>query len=154
MPNCRHARDCTTRSCAGTACGVSPVSAAMRACIYTKPSVAAAARRGLEPLRASRAPLVLGGDHPLSRMAAAVRVVAWLVAAASGVVAVGGIGVAARRAWGIRLLCAALVAELVLLLLFALARQLQREHVLRLVASGHARLPVEEIAREAQRLVT
>jgi hypothetical protein len=98
--------------------------------------------------------LVLGRDHPLSQMAAAVHVVAWLVAAASGAAVGGALGVAERRAWGIRLLCAALVAELVLLLLFALARQLRREHVLRLIAGGRARLPVEEIAREAQRLVT
>jgi hypothetical protein len=69
-------------------------------------------------------------------------------------VAVGVLAVAGRRAWGIRLLCAALVAELVLFMVCALARQLQREHVLRLIASGRAGLPVEEISREAQRLVT
>jgi hypothetical protein len=116
--------------------------------------VATAARRGLEPLRASRAPLVLGRDHPLSQMAAAEHVVAWLVAAASGAAVVGALGVAERRGWGIRLLCTALVVELVLLMLFALARQLHREHVLQLIAGGRAGLPVEEIAREAQRLVT
>jgi len=126
----------------------------MRARIHTKTSLTAAARRGLEPVRASRAPLVLGGDHPLSRVAMLVRVAAWLVAATSGAAAVGVLGVAERRAWGIRLLCAALVVELTLLMLFALARQLQREHVLRLIASGRARLPAGEIAREARRLVT
>ncbi len=125
----------------------------MRARIHTKSSVAAA-WRGLDPLRASRAPLVLGGDHPLSQMAALVRVLAWLVAATSGVMAAGAVGVAGRRAWGIRLLCAAVVTELILLMLFALARQLQREHALRLIASGRGWLPVAEIAREAQRLVT
>lgn len=126
----------------------------MRARLHTRTSVARAARRGLEPLRASRAPLVLGGDHPLSRMAALVRVLAWQMATVSGVVAVGVLGVAGCRAWGIGLLSAALVAELVLLVLCALARQLEREHVLRLIAGGRARLPVAEIAREAQRLVT
>lgn len=125
----------------------------MRARIHTKSAVAAA-WRGLDPLRASRAPLVLGGDHPLSQMTAAVHVVAWLVAATSGAVAAGAVGVAERRAWGIRLLCAALVTELILLMLFALTRQLQRGHVLRLIASGRAQLPIEEIARETQRLVT
>jgi hypothetical protein len=116
--------------------------------------VATAARRGLEPLRAPRTPLVLGGDHPLSRMATLVHVVAWLLAAVSGAVAVGVLGVAERRVWGIGLLCAALVVELALLMLLALARQLQREQALRLIAGGRAGLPVEEIAREAQRLVT
>jgi hypothetical protein len=87
-------------------------------------------------------------------MAALAHVVAWQMAAASGAVAVAVLGAAGRRAWGIRLLSAALVVELVLLVLFALARQLQREHVLRLIVSGRARLPVAEISREAQRLVT
>jgi hypothetical protein len=126
---------------------------AMRARVHTRTS-AAAARRGLEPLRASRAPLVLGRDHLLSRMAALVRVLAWQMAAVSGVVVVGGLGVAGRRAWGIGLLCAALVTERVVLMACALARQLEREHVLRLIASGRARLPVAEISRQAQRLVT
>jgi hypothetical protein len=98
--------------------------------------------------------LVLGRDHPLSRMTALMRVLAWQAAATSGAVAVGALGVAERRAWGIRLLCAALVAALVLLMLFALARALQRERVLRLIVSGRARLPVDEISREAQRLMT
>jgi len=154
VPNRGHAPDLTTRPFAGTACGASPVSFAMRARICTQTSVATAARRGLEPFRAPRAPLVLGRDHPLSRLATLVRVLAWQMAAAWGAVAVGALGVAGRRAWGIRLLCAALVAELVLLMLCALARQLQREHVLRLIVSGRARLPVDEISREAQRLVT
>jgi hypothetical protein len=126
----------------------------MRARICAKISVASAARRRLEPLRASRAPLVLGRGHPLSRMVTLVRVLAWQMAAAWGAVAVGALGVAGRRAWGIRLLFVALVAELVLLMLFAFARQLQREHVLRLIASGRAGLPAAEISREAQRLVT
>jgi hypothetical protein len=98
--------------------------------------------------------LVLGRDHPLSRMATLVRVVAWLVAAASGAVAVGVLGIAGHRAWGIGLLGVALAGELVPLLLFALAWQLQREHVLRLIVSGRAWLPLEEISREAHRLVT
>jgi len=98
--------------------------------------------------------LVLGRDHPLSRIAALARALAWLAAAAWGAVAVGALGVAERRAWGIRLLCAALVVELALVTAFALARQLQREHVLRLIAGGRARLPVDEISRERERLAT
>ena len=39
-PNCRHARYCTTRFFAGTACGASPVSVAMRARRRTKASTA------------------------------------------------------------------------------------------------------------------
>jgi hypothetical protein len=105
-------------------------------------------------LRASRAGLVLGRDHPLSRMATFVHVLAWQLAATSGAVAVGALGVAERRAWGIGLLAATLAGGLVLLMIFALVRQLQREHVLRLITSGRAGLPVGEISREAQRLVT
>ena len=126
----------------------------MRARVHIKISVAVAARRGREPLRVSRARLVLGRGRPLSQMVTLARVLAWLIAAVSGVVAVGVLAVAGRRAWGIRLLCAALVAELVLFMVCALVRQLQRERVLRLIASGRAGLPVEEISREAQRLVT
>lgn len=148
-----HARGLATRVLAGTACGASPVFA-MRVPIHTKTSVATAARRGLEPLRASRAPLVLGRGHPLSRIVTLVRVLAWQMVAVSGVVAMGALGVTGRRAWGIRLLSAALVAQLVLLMICALARQLQREHVLRLIASGRAGLTVEEISREAQRLAS
>jgi hypothetical protein len=126
----------------------------MRVRVHIKVSVAMAARRGREPLRVSRAPLVLGRGRPLSQVVTLVRVLTWLMAAVSGAVAVGVLAVAGRRAWGIRLLGAALVAELVLFMLCALARQLQREHVLRLIASGRAGLPTEEISREAQRLVT
>jgi len=147
------ARYLAARPFAGTACCAWLVFA-MRARVHIKIPVAVAARRGLEPLRVSRARLVLGCGRPLSQMVTLARVLAWLIAAVSGVVAVGVLAVAARRAWGIRLLCAALVAELVLFMVCALARQLQREHVLRLIASGRAGLPVEEISREAQRLVT
>ena len=108
--------------------------------------------RGLESVMASRAALVLGRDHPLSRMVALVRVLVWHVAAALGAVAVGAVGVADHRAWAIRFLCAALVLELALLMLFALARQLKREHVLRLIAAGNAPLAVDEASRETQRL--
>jgi len=147
-------RGLTTRLFAATARGAWPVSFAMWARICARVWVAEAARRGLEPLRVSRAPLALGRGHPLSRMVTLVRVLAWQMAAVSGVVAVSALAVAGRRGWGIGLLCAALVAELVLVMLCALARQLGREHVLRLIAGGCARLPVEEISREAQRLVT
>jgi hypothetical protein len=124
----------------------------MTARIHTKTSVGTAARRGLAPFKVSRAPLVLGRDHPLSRMAALVWVLAWQMAAGSGAAVVGALGAAAGRSWGIRLLSAALVMELVLAMLYTLARQLQREQVLRLIAAGRARLPVGEISREAQRL--
>jgi hypothetical protein len=126
----------------------------MRARIGTKSSVPAAVRRGLEPFRASAAPPELGRDHPFSRLAMLAKVAAWLAVAGSAAVTAAALGAAERSAWGIPMLCAALVAELVLLMLVALARQLRREQVLRLIASGCARLPVEEIAREAQRLVT
>jgi hypothetical protein len=148
----RGTRNLTTRPSAGIACGAPPVSFAMSARIHAKTSMTTMARRGLAPLKVSRAPLVLGRDHPLSRMAALVYVLAWQMAAASAAAAVGALGAAGGRAWGIRLLCAALVVELVLVMLCALARQLQREHALRLIASGRARLPVGEVSREAQRL--
>jgi hypothetical protein len=144
----------TDRPLAGTLPSASPDSAAMRARIGTKTSVSAAVRRGLEPFNASRAPSELGWDHPLSRLAMLAKVAAWLAVAASAAVTAAALGAAERAAWGIPMLCAALVAELVLVMLVALARQLRREHVLRLIASGRSRLPVEEIAREAQRLVT
>src|SRR2546429_8144132 len=69
-----------------------PASVAMWARLHTRTLIAAAARRLLEPFRASRVPLVLGGDHPLSRMATFVHVLAWQLAATSGVVAGGGAG--------------------------------------------------------------
>jgi len=125
----------------------------MRARIGTKTS-AAAVQRELEPFRADRAPSELGRDHPLNRLAMLAKAAAWLAVAASAAAMAAALGTAERSGWGIPMLCAALVAELVLLMLFALARRLRREHVLRLIASGRARLPVEEIAREAQRLVT
>jgi hypothetical protein len=126
----------------------------MTARIHTKASVGTAARCGLAPFKVSRAPLVLGRDHRLSRMAALVWVLAWQMAACSGAAVVGVLGAAAGRSWGIPLLYVALVMELVLAMLYALARQLQREQVLRLIAAGRARLPVGEISREAQRLAT
>jgi hypothetical protein len=147
-------RGLTARMFTGTARGASPVSVAMWARICAKVWVAEAARRGFEPLRASRTPLMLGRCHPLSPMVTLVRVLAWQMAAAAAAVAVGAFAVAGRRGWGIGLLCAALVAELVLVLLCTLARQLGREHLLRLIAGGCARRPVEEISRQAQRLVT
>jgi hypothetical protein len=121
---------------------------------HNKVSVTVAARRGLKPFRDSRASLVLGGDHPLSRAATVVHALVRQVTATSGVVALGVLAVAAHRTCGIRLLCAALIVELTLVGILALAQQVQRERVLRLIASGHAQLPVEEVACQARRLAT
>jgi hypothetical protein len=123
--------------------------------LHDKISVtAAAARRRLDPLRASRTTSVLGADDPLSRAASVVHALVRQVAATSGVVALGVLALCEHRAWGVRLLCAALIVELSLVGILALALQVQREHVLRLIATGRGELPVEEVAREAQRLAT
>jgi hypothetical protein len=45
-PNCRHARDCMTRSFAGTACGASPVSVVIRARRRTKASASLTCKLG------------------------------------------------------------------------------------------------------------
>ncbi|MGB0098289.1 MAG: hypothetical protein WBP81_37840 [Solirubrobacteraceae bacterium] len=66
----------------------------------------------------------------------------------------GVLAVAESRAWGIRLLTAAVLVEVTLLGIIALTRQIQREHVLRLIASGGQRLRLEEVSRELDRLIS
>jgi hypothetical protein len=116
--------------------------------------VTTAARCGLEPFRRSRTLSVLGDDHPLSRAVLFVQALVRQLVATSAAVLLGAIAVAARRAWGSRLLVAALVVELTLLGMLGLAREIRREHVLRLIARDRPRLPVAEVAREAQRLAS
>jgi hypothetical protein len=95
---------------------------------------------------------MLGADHPLARTATLAHAVARQVATTWIPVAVAVLAVVAGRPWGWSLLAAALVVELTLLGILAFIQQVQREHVLRLIASGRARLPLEEVSREIARL--
>ena len=111
-----------------------------------------AARRGFGALRSPKAPSVLGDDHPASRSAIQIHTLAVQAAATSStVVARGPRG---RRApfLGRTVAGAAVLVELTLLAILALARQIQREHILRLIASGGERLRLEEVSREVRRL--
>ena len=110
------------------------------------------ARRGFGALRTSKAPLVLGDEHPLSRNAILIHTLAVQATATSSTLLFGVLAVAERRSWGIRLLSAAILVELTLLTILALARQIQREHILRLIASGGQRLRLQEVSREVNRL--
>ena len=114
--------------------------------------VATGARRGFGALRSPRVPSVLGDEHPLSRSSTLIHTLAVQATATSSTVLLGVVAVAERRSWGVRLLTAAVVVELTLLAILALARQIQREHILRLIASGGQRLRLEEVSREANRL--
>ncbi|HEY6397244.1 MAG TPA: hypothetical protein VIX82_07300 [Solirubrobacteraceae bacterium] len=113
-----------------------------------------AARRGLAPFISPRAPSVLGGDHPLSRIVILVHALARQLAATTGAVVLAVVAVAERWSWGIQLLGAALLVELTLLAIFALARGVRRERVLWLIAKYGVQVPLEEVAREAIRLAT
>ena len=110
--------------------------------------------RGLEVFRAPSAPSVLGAEHPLARTATLVHALGRQVAATSGAVAVGVLAVTEGRRWGWQVLGAALVVELTLFGILACARQVRREHVLRLIAAGRGRLPLEEVSRETLRLAS
>jgi len=110
--------------------------------------------RGRGVFRAPGAAVILGADHPLARTATLAHAVARQVAATWIAVAAAVLAVVAGRPWGWALLVAALVVELMLLGISAFLRQVRREHVLRLIASGRARLPLEEVWREALRLAT
>ena len=112
--------------------------------------VATGARRGFGALRTSKAPLVLGDEHPLSRNAVLIHTLAVQATATSSTVLLGVLAVAEHRSWGIRLLSAAVLVELTLLAILALARQIQREHILRLIASGGQRLRLQEVSREVE----
>jgi hypothetical protein len=68
--------------------------------------------------------------------------------------AVGAIAVAERRAWGSTVLRVALLVELTLLATLGLARQIKREDVLRVLASGHEDLPLDEVVHQARRLAS
>jgi hypothetical protein len=96
--------------------------------------------------------LVLGEDHPLSRAIMWAHALTRQVAATATMVALGVLAIAEGRAWGPRLLGAALLVELTLVGIFAFVRESQREHVLRLIASNRSQLPLEEVSREARRL--
>lgn len=107
-----------------------------------------------EVFRVPRAPSVLGADHPLARTATLVHALARQLAATSGAVALGVLAVTQGRRWGWQLLGAALVVELTLFGILAFARQVRREHVLRLIAAGRGRLPLDEVSRETLRLAS
>ena len=113
---------------------------------------ATGARRGFGALRSPKAPSVLGDDHPLSRSANLVHTLAIQATATTSTVLLGVGAVADRRSWGVRLLTAAVLVELTLLAILALGRQIQREHILRLIAAGGQRLRLDEVSREASRL--
>jgi hypothetical protein len=114
--------------------------------------VASVTGRRFGALRAPRAPSVLGDDHPLSRNTILVHRLAVQATATSSTVLIGVLAATERRSWGVRLLAAAILVELTLVAMLALARQTQREHVLRLIASGGQRLRLEEVSREVDRL--
>ena len=107
-----------------------------------------------EVFRAPRAPSVLGADHPLARTATLVHALARQVAATSVRWRWGCSPSTEGRRWGWQLLGAALVVELTLFGILAFARQVRREHVLRLIAAGRGRLPLEEVSRETLRLAS
>ena len=95
---------------------------------------------------------MLGAEHPVSRSAVLVHTLAVQATATSSMVLSGLLAVVAHRSWGVRLLGAAVLVELTLLAILWLAREIEREHVLRLIAGGGQRLRLEEVAREAKRL--
>ena len=107
---------------------------------------------GFGALRSPKAPSVLGDDHPVSRSAIQIHTLAVQATATSSTVLLGALAVAEHRSWGVRLLSAAVLVELTLLAILALARQIQREHILRLIAGGGERLRLEEVSREVRRL--
>jgi hypothetical protein len=110
--------------------------------------------RALELFRTPKSASILGADHPLARTAALAHVVTRQVVATSGALAVGVVAVAEGRMWGWRLFGAACLVEMTLLGIAVSVRQARREHVLRLIATGLARLPLEEVSREAGRLAS
>jgi hypothetical protein len=97
---------------------------------------------------------VLGDDHPLSRNAVLIHTLAVQATATSSTVLIGVLAVAERRSWGVRLLTVAILVELTLVAILALARQTQREHILWLIASGGQRLRLDEVSREVNRLAS
>jgi len=116
--------------------------------------VATGARRGFGALRSPKTPSVLGDDHPLSRSATLIHTLVVQATATSSTVLLGVLAVVERRSWGVRLLTAAVLVELTLLGILALAGQIRREHILRLIASGGQRLRLQEVSREVNRLAS
>ena len=97
---------------------------------------------------------MLGADHALARAVALAHAVTRQVVATSGALALGVLAVAEGGSWGWRLFGAACIVEMTLLGIAVSVRQVQREHVLQLIATGLARLPLEEVSREAGRLAS
>lgn len=95
---------------------------------------------------------MLGDDHPLSRSATLIHTLAVQATVTSSTVLLGVLAVAERRAWGVRLLTAAVLVELTLLGILTLTRQIQREQILRLIAGGGQHVGLEEVSREVNRL--
>jgi hypothetical protein len=79
---------------------------------------------------------VLGDDHPLARTTTLVHALANQIVAVSVAVALGAVAVAVSRSWAWHLFEAALLVDMTLLAILGCARQIQREHVLRLCAFG------------------
>jgi hypothetical protein len=108
--------------------------------------------RALDVFKSPRAASMLGADHPLARTAELAHAVARQAGTTSIPLAVAVLGVFGDRSWGWPLLVAAWVVELTLLGILACVRQVQREHVLRLIASGRTWVPLDEVSREVLRL--
>ena len=108
----------------------------------------------IDLLRPPRVHLVLGPDHALSRSAELVHTLALQTIATAATAGAGAVAVAERRAWGTTLLITAVLAELAVLAVLAIARQVQREAVLRLIVEGDETLPLDAVARQARRLAS
>jgi hypothetical protein len=117
-------------------------------------SVSAWVRRSLAAFRAPRSPAVLGEGHPLGRTIALRRTILRQATATSTMVGLGVVAVLEGYHWGARLLGAASLVELTLLGIFALVRQVQREHVLRLIAAGRGAPCLPEVSCETSRLAS
>ena len=119
---------------------------------HDKPLSGMEPHRGFSGLRSPNAPSVLGAEHPVSRSAVLIHTLVVQATATSSTVLVGVLAVAERRSWGVRLLAVAVLVEFALLAILMLARQIQREHILRLIAGGGQRVRLEEVARQVGRL--
>jgi hypothetical protein len=97
---------------------------------------------------------VLGPDHPLSRSSELVHTLALQAISTASPTAVGAIAAAERHAWGTTLLTASIVVELALLAILALATQVRREAVLRVIAEGPENLPLDAVKQQARRLAS
>jgi hypothetical protein len=109
-------------------------------------------RRCAGLLAPSMAPSVLGTDHPVSRVAVVVHMLARQGAATSGAVALAILAVAEHRPWGLRLLGAAVLVEFCVVCALCVASQLLKERVLGLIACGRWEVPLPEVSREVRRL--